>query len=206
MLEQEAGMEKNEIFRKSNLERISSPEKMNDYIKVINPSVILMLLALGLLLIGGCVWGFLGNIPQTASLTGAFYSSDGSGPCDRVAAVVSVETAAKLEAGMQVQVSPDAVDRDTYGYMKGKIESVGQYPAGKEEVLDLVHNEQLADYLMPGDVGMLVVIAMDEDSSSASGILWSGEKGQAIEVKDGATCSALAITKNQKPIELILGD
>ena len=199
-------MEKNEIFRKSNLERISSPEKMNDYIKVINPSVVLMLLALGLLLIGGCVWGFLGNIPQSEKLSGAFYSQDGSGQCGRVAAVVPVDTAAKLETGMEVQVSPDAVDRDTYGYMKGRIESVGQYPAAKEEVLGLVSNEQLADYLMPGDVGILVTIAMDEDSSSASGIRWSGEKGRDIEVKDGATCSALVIIKNQKPIELILGD
>ena len=51
-------MEKNEIFRKTNLERISSPEKMNDYIKVINPSVIMMLVALGLIVLGGLVWGF----------------------------------------------------------------------------------------------------------------------------------------------------
>ena len=36
-------------------------KKMNDYIKVINPSVIMMLVALGLIVLGGLVWGFLGT-------------------------------------------------------------------------------------------------------------------------------------------------
>ena len=63
-------MENKEVFRKSNLERISSPEKMNDYIKVINPSVVIMLAALGLLLLGGLAWGLMGNIPLTENLSG----------------------------------------------------------------------------------------------------------------------------------------
>ena len=74
VIEREEDMENKEVFRKSNLERISSPEKMNDYIKVINPSVVIMLVALGLLLLGGLAFGLLGNIPLTENLTGAFYA------------------------------------------------------------------------------------------------------------------------------------
>ena len=33
-------MAENEIFRKTSLERISSPEKLNEYIKITNPSLI----------------------------------------------------------------------------------------------------------------------------------------------------------------------
>ncbi len=46
---------------------------MNDYIKVINPSVVIMLAALGLLLLGGLAWGLMGNIPLTENLSGAFF-------------------------------------------------------------------------------------------------------------------------------------
>ncbi len=146
-------MEKNEIFRKSNLERISSPEKMNDYIKVINPSVDSDAAGFGPAAYRRMRLGISGEYSPVGESNGGFLFPDGSGPCGRVAAVVPVDTAAKLETGMEVQVSPDAVDRDTYGYMKGRIESVGQYPAAKEEVLGLVSNKQLADYLMPGRCG-----------------------------------------------------
>lgn len=65
-------MENKEVFRKSNLERISSPEKMNDYIKVINPSVVIMLAALGLLLLGGLAWGLMETSPLRKIYRGRF--------------------------------------------------------------------------------------------------------------------------------------
>ena len=50
-----------------------------------------------------------------------------------MAAVVSVETAAELKTGMEVQVSPSTADRETYGYMKGRIERIGEFPVSEEE-------------------------------------------------------------------------
>lgn len=197
-------MDNKEVFRKSNLERISSPEKMNDYIKVINPSVVIMLAALGLLLLGGLAWGLLGNIPLTENLSGAFYASEEQERCDKMAAVVSVETAAELKTGMEVQVSPNTADRETYGYMKGRIESIGEFPASEEEIVSLVKNKELAGYLMPDSVGILVIISFDADKETASGIAWSSSKGKDITVKKGSTGTALAVVENQKPIELIL--
>ena len=197
-------MENKEVFRKSNLERISSPEKMNDYIKVINPSVVIMLAALGLLLLGGLAWGLMGNIPLTENLSGAFYASEEQGRCDKMAAVVSVETAAELKTGMEVQVSPSTADRETYGYMKGRIERIGEFPVSEEEVISLVKNKELAGYLMPDSVGILVIISFDADKATASGIAWSSSKGKDVTVKKGSTGTALAVVKNQKPIELIL--
>ena len=196
-------MENKEVFRKSNLERISSPEKMNDYIKVINPSVVIMLVALGLLLLGGLAWGLLGNIPLTENLTGAFYADQEQGS-SKMASVVSAETAAELKPGMEVQVSPSTADRETYGYMKGRIESVGEFPTSEEEVISLVRNKELAGYLMPDSVGILVIISFEEDEDTASGIAWSSSKGKNITVRKGSTGTALAVVKNQKPIELVL--
>lgn len=53
------------IFRKKSLERIKSPESLEDYIRVANPSVWLLLISIIVLLTGACVWGALGSIDST---------------------------------------------------------------------------------------------------------------------------------------------
>ena len=54
-----------EIFRQKSLEKIRSPEELNDYVRVANPGVWLLLLAIVALLAGACVWGAFGTIETT---------------------------------------------------------------------------------------------------------------------------------------------
>lgn len=51
-----------ELFRQKSIDRIKSPESLNDYIRVSNPGVWILLLSIVVLLIGACVWGFFGHI------------------------------------------------------------------------------------------------------------------------------------------------
>ena len=53
---------KSQLFRAKSLERVSSPEQLNDYIRVTNPGVWMALVAVILLLIGICVWGIFGRV------------------------------------------------------------------------------------------------------------------------------------------------
>lgn len=46
-----------QIFRKSSIDRVSSPEQLNDYIRVSNPSVWMILAAVIVLLAGGMCLG-----------------------------------------------------------------------------------------------------------------------------------------------------
>lgn len=50
------------IFRKKSIDRMSSPEQLNDYIKVTNPGVWMVLAAIVILLVGVCVWGVFGKL------------------------------------------------------------------------------------------------------------------------------------------------
>ena len=52
----------NNIFRQKSIDRISSPEQLNDYLRVCNPSVWMVLLAVIVLLVGTCVWGICGHL------------------------------------------------------------------------------------------------------------------------------------------------
>lgn len=55
-------MDKNSLFRKSSVDRISSPEQLSDYLKVTNPAGWIILAAVALLLIGFFVWVCAGTI------------------------------------------------------------------------------------------------------------------------------------------------
>ena len=50
------------IFRQKSLDRVSSPEQLNDYIRVTTPSVWLVLAALILMLVGMLAWSILGTV------------------------------------------------------------------------------------------------------------------------------------------------
>lgn len=50
------------IFREKSIKRVSSPEQLNDYIRVTSPSVWIILLAIILLLAGIVVWTLFGTV------------------------------------------------------------------------------------------------------------------------------------------------
>ena len=69
----------NGLFREKSLERISTPEKLNDYLRVTSPGVWLVLAAVIALLIGVCIWGVAGQI--TATVPAAVVTEDGKSVC-----------------------------------------------------------------------------------------------------------------------------
>lgn len=58
----------NGVFRKKSMERISSPEQLNDYIRVSNPGIWLLLAAIAILLAGACVWAIFGTIESSITV------------------------------------------------------------------------------------------------------------------------------------------
>ena len=52
----------NGIFRQKSIDKVSSPEKLDTYIRVTTPSVWITLAAILVLLIGALVWGIFGEL------------------------------------------------------------------------------------------------------------------------------------------------
>ena len=51
-----------ELFRKQSMEKIASPDDLNDYIRISEPAVWIILTGIGLLLTGGLLWGVTGHL------------------------------------------------------------------------------------------------------------------------------------------------
>ncbi len=55
------------LYRKKSMEKISSPEQLDDYIRVSNPGVWMLLSCIIIILIGMCVWGVFGRMDTIVS-------------------------------------------------------------------------------------------------------------------------------------------
>ncbi len=134
-----------ELFRKKSLDKVSSPEQMNDYIRVTGPSVWLVLAAVAALLIGFIIWSVLGRLDTTVTAA-AVAAPDGSVVCyvgeadrDAVRQGQTVRIGGAEHALTEVAVRPVTVDDsfDAYTMHVGGLET-GQwvYPAAVDGSLD----------------------------------------------------------------------
>lgn len=88
------------IFRKASLDRVSNPEQLNDYIRVTNPGVWMIMFAVLLLLTGIFVWSIFGRLDTT--LTVAAFTDH-----DQTVCYVKEAEAQVLEAGMPVRIGDE---------------------------------------------------------------------------------------------------
>lgn len=60
----------NSIFRKQSLDRVNSPEQLNDYIKTSNLSVWLVIFAVLILILSVFIWAIFGTLDTTVTIDG----------------------------------------------------------------------------------------------------------------------------------------
>ncbi|MFA9465804.1 MAG: hypothetical protein ACERKN_16100 [Velocimicrobium sp.] len=193
-------MESN-LFRKSSMERISSPEQLNDYLKVTNIRVWCMLGAFFALLFGTLIWGFTGSIPETVQIMGVAYSDVNNVDADTIYCFLPLGTSKRLSEGMSAQVSPEYASRSEYGYIYGKITSIGETPITEDEIIKTFGSLNFLQGLIPEGNVIEVKIALNENEK---GLKWSNQKGTKVFLTSGSKCNVLIVTKDRKPYELIL--
>lgn len=88
----------NQLFRKNSMQAISSPEQLNDYVRVASPGVWTALLAAAVLLAGLCVWGCFGQLETVVSAVAV--SENGSTVC-----FVAESGEASVSPGMTVRLN-----------------------------------------------------------------------------------------------------
>lgn len=187
-------MSTNEIFRKSSLERVSSPEKLNEYIKITNPSLIAILVAIFAILIACSFWVFSGSIPKYMNITGIAVT--GNNGEQYIYSYVPISTAKRIKESMPVQISPDYASREEYGYKNGNIIKIGSEVVTNEYLYNNFSNPNIVSSVLPatGENFVEIVIGQGE---------WSSEKGNDIEISDGSTCDLSIVIDEQKPYKLI---
>ena len=170
------------IFRKSSLDRISSPERLNEYIKITHPGVWSVLLGCLALLIAVGFWMFFGVIPDSVKAAGIVFPQDG------VTAVIPqsggrisdmrVRVGDFVEAGQIIAVIPQED-------ILGQINELKRDPAADEKSIFALLSQYDSRSLIVSSVSGIVLSArsVNETVSSSDSIATIVKQEQSADDK-----------------------
>lgn len=273
-------MQNNKLFRKAALERLSSPEKLDELMQITSPRSWLLLLGIGLLLAGVVVWGVVGRIPTTVTGQGilTFVSNSvlpiqslDAGTIDDVfvtpgesiqqgdviarltktngdltevispytGRILSLETpvgteialnqnvayverfnetdrkpeaiiyipitqAIQVTPGMEVQISPLNVQQSQFGFIQGRVKSVGENIASNDDLRRVLNREEIVQAIASQGLVVEIHIELIASDDFASGVLWSSNTAQQLQIQEGTPCGASITIKQEPPINRVL--
>jgi hypothetical protein len=137
-IEQEGGSRMAEyesnIFNKRATEKLRSPDDLDKYVRVTNPSVWVVLAAFIALLVALLAWGVFGSVTTSVTATGVIV--DGEAMC-----FLTAEDAAKVDEG-------DVASVDSRSMTVAKVAAV---PVSRDEAGKILVSDFLVSSLVQGD-------------------------------------------------------
>ncbi|MEN6389299.1 MAG: hypothetical protein ABFD04_02710 [Syntrophomonas sp.] len=164
------------LFRKASLDSLTSPEQLNDYIKVSNPSIWIVLSAMFILLAVVLVWSFTGSLPTSVSAKGVISGGKALG-------YVDINEASTIKAGQTVQIQA----ANQSGTINGRVISAGVVPLSASEIAADLKSDYLAQALAPQGFAVKIDISLD-----------------GSDLPDKTLVNLSIITDTVKPIDFLL--
>ncbi len=110
----------------------------------------------------------------------------------------------KIHPGMRAEVAPSSIERDLYGSIRGKVDTVSDLPETQAGLMAVLGNQALVEKMMGAGAPIKVVITLDKDPKTFSGLKWSSSKGPPLRVTTGDTGFASVTVREERPINLVI--
>jgi HlyD family secretion protein len=110
----------------------------------------------------------------------------------------------RIQPGMQLQITPDTVERERFGGILGTVFAVSPTPVTKEGVTGTIGNQELVQSLMPGGAFIEVRARLEADPGTASGYRWSSSRGPDMKVTSGLTHATRVTIEQRAPVTYLL--
>jgi hypothetical protein len=186
----------NSIFRKESLERLSSPEQLDQLMQVVSPKSWLPLASLASLMALALVWGFLGRIPITAVGKGILvHPSQSSNELVGLTYFGSDE-AKQIQPGMEIMLVPDTVGSEQTDGLVARIKSVSEPSV---TTLDAARQVGIVDQ----ENSIEVIAELEPDPATASGYRWSSVRGTRLTLSPGMSAIARITLAEKAPITFV---
>jgi HlyD family secretion protein len=121
-----------------------------------------------------------------------------------VIAYINSREAKNIQKGMDAQISPSTVKREESGYLRGKVESVADFPATPEAIMRNFHNQTFVQSMAQRGPVTEVRLRLEPDAGAPSGFRWSSPKSPNVKLSSGTLCNAEVVTEMKVPMELLL--
>jgi HlyD family secretion protein len=109
-----------------------------------------------------------------------------------------------VRTGMEAKISPSSVKPEEFGFIKGYVTYVSDFPDTPAELMHNFQNEVLVKTLTGEGPVTELHVEMERNPKMVSGYQWSSSKGPNLTLSGGTLCTAEVVTRWQKPIELFL--
>lgn len=110
----------------------------------------------------------------------------------------------KIKNGMNALISPSTVQPQEYGFIKGEITYVSEFPVTQQGMLTSVNNALLAKGLLAMGPLFEVHVNLKKDHDAFSGFKWTSANGPDVHIKEGTSCLGKITVKEERPITLVV--
>ena len=203
-----------QVYRKTAMERISSPEQLDKMIVITSPSLWLAVLGGIVIVVAALLWSIFGRLPINVETTGVFVTEQAEKYSEveatqnrgeqKVLCYVPISYGKKIAPGMKVVVCPSTVNQQEYGNMIGEVESVDPYVTSYSDIESALGSDSLAQMFYQNGPVVAVVCKLRADESTVSGFWWSNKKGGEVMLSEGTIVTADIIIEEKSPISILL--
>ncbi|QNS41682.1 NHLP bacteriocin system secretion protein [Chryseobacterium manosquense] len=110
----------------------------------------------------------------------------------------------KIKKGMEALVSPSTVQPQEFGFIKGKVTYISDFPITQQGMLNSVKNDQLAKGLLAMGPLFEVHVDFEKDVDSFSGFRWTSAKGPDVKIKEGTSCMGKITIHEERPVTIVV--
>lgn len=114
------------------------------------------------------------------------------------------EKAKQIMPGMEVQISPAGLKREEYGYLRGVVTRVSQFPVSGDELMERLSNESMERSLEASGPVNRVDVALQPNAAQPGTFLWSSPKGSSVPLSSGTMLSADVVVLQEHPVSLVI--
>jgi NHLM bacteriocin system secretion protein len=109
-----------------------------------------------------------------------------------------------VRKGMEAMISPSSVKPEEYGFIKGYVSYVSDFPDTPAELMHNFQNEVLVRALTGEGPVTGLHVEMERNPKTFSGYQWSSSRGPNLTLSGGTLCTAEVVARWQRPVELLL--
>jgi HlyD family secretion protein len=120
-------------------------------------------------------------------------------------AYLTIKDGKKVKAGQEIRVSPVTFERERFGGIRGRVESVSEFPISFDAATHEIGDQRIASDLLGGEARIRVVVRLEKDPTSSTEYLWTFGTGPPGEgpPTPGTTADVRVTLANRAPITLV---
>lgn len=189
------------LFRRKLLEKLNSPEQLDQLMVVTSGRSWLALITLGLLFAIALAWSLLARVESAVSSDGILIPMAQQEGLEAIL-YVSMRDGERIRPNQHAKIALRAFRQEEYGLVWGIVEEVGRTPSSTADMLAVLQTDALVQSLVAR--GQIVEVRVRLlRGETPSGYQWTSADGPPATIMPGTLAQGNVIVDSVRPIQLI---